>query len=151
MSHSITWDQDIQSITTQFKDNQRSIAEHIEKMNKRIEHETFFEKKELEKAVSKYNKKVDRIMNEKEMVNYTRIVKEKSEENVTLATRAFKHYRTEHDKIVRNTQLSEKEKLRMEKNLLLSIGNHLLSDDARERFQSLVENSQNDENLILLL
>lgn len=150
MSHSIVWDQDINSITNKLRNNKKMIHENIEKINKRIEHETFFEKKELEKAVLKYNKKVEKILNEKDMVNYTKIVKEKSEENMALANRAFQYYQSKHGDIQNNKLLSPQEKIKQEKNLLISIGNNLLSDGAKEKFQSLVENNDSD-NMILLI
>lgn len=150
MSHSIVWDQDINSISNKLQNNRKMINENMEKIKKRIEHETFFEKKELEKAVLKYNKKVEKILNEKEMVNYTKIVKEKSEENFTLANRAFQYYQSKHEEIQNNNLLSPQEKIKQEKNLLISIGNNLLSDEAKGKFQSLVENN-NGDNMILLI
>lgn len=149
MSHIITWDDDIKNVSNKFKNNRKIIIENTNKINERIKNETFFEKKEIEKAISKYNKKIEKIMSEKEMTNYSNIVKEKSKENFELAQKAFQYYQSKLEQI-QKSNLSMEQKINEEKNLLLAIGNNLLSDDARQKFQTMIENSDN-ENMILLI
>jgi len=135
--HIITYNQDIKQSGRRFIENKTKISEIMQTMSNRINKKTEKERRDVEDAIKRYQKKVDALTKEKEFLEYEDKIESLGKEMKQFAQEAFHYYQREVQNI-ENQNISVEEKNKAKKSLINFIMNHFATDKEKKFFEELM-------------